>query len=49
MQPKHDTYRTEETYGQWMRRYLLIYNKRHPQERGKAAIVASLTHLAIQR
>jgi hypothetical protein len=28
---KHYSYRTEETYVQWIRRYILFHNKRHPQ------------------
>ena len=45
---KHYAYRTEETYVQWIRRYILFHNKRHPQEMGKAEIEAFLTHLAVQ-
>ncbi|MGD1949245.1 MAG: phage integrase N-terminal SAM-like domain-containing protein [Leptolyngbyaceae cyanobacterium] len=26
----HYSYRTEETYVQWIRRYILFHNKRHP-------------------
>jgi integron integrase len=45
---KHYAYRTEATYGQWLRRYILFHNKRHPNERGAAEIEAFLTHLAVQ-
>ncbi len=45
---KHYAYRTEETYVQWIRRYILFHNKRHPQEMGKAEIEAFLTHLAVE-
>lgn len=45
---KHYAYRTEETYVQWIRRYILFHNKRHPQEMGKAEIEAFLTHLAVR-
>ena len=27
---KHYSYRTEQTYVQWIRRYILFHNKRHP-------------------
>ena len=27
---KHFAYRTEQTYVQWIRRYILFHNKRHP-------------------
>jgi Phage integrase, N-terminal SAM-like domain len=29
---KHYSYRTEETYVQWIRRYILFHDKRHPKE-----------------
>lgn len=45
---KHYAYRTEETYVQWIRRYILFHNKRHPKEMGAAEIEAFLTHLAVQ-
>lgn len=45
---KHYAYRTEETYVQWIRRYILFHNKRHPLEMGRAEIEAFLTHLAVQ-
>jgi predicted aldo/keto reductase-like oxidoreductase len=44
---KHYAYRTEETYVQWIRRYILFHDKRHPIEMGKAEIEAFLTHLAV--
>ena len=44
---KHYSYRTEETYVQWIRRYILFHNKRHPNEMGTPEIEAFLTHLAI--
>ncbi|MGJ3248125.1 MAG: integron integrase [Elainellaceae cyanobacterium] len=46
---RHYAYRTEETYVQWIRRYILFHNKRHPKEMGKAEIEAFLTHLAVQK
>lgn len=33
---KHYSYRTEETYVQWIKRYIFFHNKRHPQEMGVA-------------
>jgi integron integrase len=44
---KHYSYRTEETYVQWIRRFILFHNKRHPNEMGVPEIEAFLTHLAI--
>ena len=45
---KHYSYRTEETYVQWIRRYILFRNKRHPNEMGTPEIEAFFTHLAIE-
>jgi len=45
---KHYAYRTEETYVQWICRYILFHNKRHPKEMGNAEIEAFLTHLAVE-
>jgi integrase len=44
---KHYAYRTEETYVQWIRRFILFHDKRHPKDRGSAEIEAFLTHLAV--
>ena len=43
---KHYSYRTEQTYVQWIRRYILFHGKRHPQEMGVPEIAAFLTHPA---
>jgi integron integrase len=45
---KHYSYRTEQTYVQWIRRFILFHNKRHPKEMNCAEIEAFLSHLAIQ-
>lgn len=45
---KHYSYRTEETYVQWIRRYILFHNKRHPKDMGVSEIESFLTHLAVQ-
>jgi hypothetical protein len=39
---KHDAYRTEETYVQWIRRFILFHNKRHPKDMGTPEIEAFL-------
>lgn len=44
---KHYSYKTEQTYVAWIRRYILFYNKRHPQEMGTEEVEAFLTHLAV--
>ena len=38
MRFKHYAYRTEETYLQWIRRYILFHDKRHPKDIGVAEI-----------
>ncbi len=45
---KHYSYRTEQSYVHWIRRYILFHNKRHPQFIGVPEIEAFLTHLAVQ-
>jgi len=49
MRLKHYAYRTEETYVQWIRRYILFHNKRHPKEMGRPEIEAFLTDLAVNQ
>jgi integron integrase len=41
--------RTEQAYVDWIRRYILFHQKRHPLDMGKAEIEAFLTHLAVNR
>lgn len=45
----HYSRRTEEAYVQWIRRFILFHNKRHPIEMGKPEIEAYLTKLAINQ
>ena len=46
---KHYAYRTEETYVQWVKRFILFHEKRHLREMGRAEIEAFLTDLAVQQ
>jgi integron integrase len=46
---KQYSYRTEETYLDWARRYILFHNKRHPREMGAPEIQAFLAHLVGER
>ena len=46
---KHYSYRTEETYVDWVRRYILFHQKRHPNDMGAPEIQAFLVYLATQR
>jgi integron integrase len=45
---KHYAYNTEESYVQWIRRYILFHNKRHPKDMAEPEVQAFLTHLAVQ-
>lgn len=44
---KHLSFRTEEAYLGWVRRFILFHDKRHPKEMGAQEIRAFLTHLAV--
>ncbi len=44
---KHYSIRTEESYVQWVKRYILFHGKRHPNELGAPEVEAFLTHLAV--
>jgi len=43
----NDSMRTEDTYVDWVRRFVLFQGKRHPRDRGGTEIEAFLTHLAV--
>lgn len=44
---RHLALRTEQTYLQWMRRYVKYHGRRHPREMGAAEVEGFLTHLAV--
>src|SRR5215210_6632267 len=46
---KHYSYRTEQTYKEWIKRYILFHKKRHPIEMGPAEIQSFLSHLATEK
>ena len=46
---RHYSLRTEQSYVQWIRRFILFHNKRHPDEMGEPEISAFLTDLAVSR
>jgi len=46
---RHYSLRTQQTYIQWIKRFIYFHNKRHPDEMGKKEIEAFLTHLAVDR
>jgi integron integrase len=43
---KHYSIRTEQTYAQWIRRFILFHGKRHPSEMAEEEVTAFLTSLA---
>ena len=45
---KHYSYKTEKSYINWIKRYILFHNKRHPREMGGKEIEEFLTYLAVE-
>lgn len=45
---RHYSYRTEQTYVAWARRYILFHGTRHPRELGASHVADFLTHLAVE-
>lgn len=46
---RHYSYRTEESYVGWIRRFILHFDKRHPREMGEREVSAFLSYLARSR
>jgi integron integrase len=46
---KHYSRRTEETYIDWITRYVRFHKTQHPRELSSADVTAFLTHLAVDR
>ena len=44
---KHYSIRTEQSYSDWIRRFILFHDKKHPSEMGEAEVEAFLSHLAV--
>lgn len=49
MRVQHYAIRTEQSYVDWIRRFILFHNKRHPKEMGGEEVAAFLTYLTVQR
>lgn len=45
----HYSRRTEQSYVQWIKRFIYFHDKRHPSEMGSDEITAYLTYLAVKR
>ena len=46
---KHYSYRTENTYVDWIKRFILFHDKRHPKEMGAEEVQEYITYLANER
>jgi integron integrase len=46
---RHYSYRTEEAYVAWIKRYIVFHGKRHPREMGAPEVSRFLTSLAVER
>jgi integron integrase len=49
LRTKHYSLRTEDTYVQWIRRFILFHDKRHPQAMGAVEVQQFLTDLAVTK
>jgi integron integrase len=45
---KHYSYRTEQSYVQWIKRFIIFHNKQHPKDMGEKEINEYLTFLAVK-
>lgn len=46
---KHYSYRTEQSYIAWIKRFIFFHNKQHPDTMGEREIETFLTYLAVKR
>jgi len=46
---KHYSYRTEQTYVEWITRFILFHQKRHSKDMSAPKIQAFIIHLATER
>jgi integron integrase len=49
LRTKHYSYRTEQSYMEWIKRYIMFHGKRHPKDLGAAEVQAYITYLATER
>lgn len=49
LRTKHYSLRTEETYVQWIKRFILFHGKRHPRNMGAPELETFLSDLAVMR
>ncbi len=48
LRSRHYSRRTEQTYCQWVRRFIYFHKMRHPAEMGESEINLYLTYLAVK-
>jgi site-specific recombinase XerD len=46
---RHLSYRTEQAYVDWIRRFILFHKKRHPIEMRETEVSQFLTYLAVKK
>jgi len=46
---RHYSLRTEQSYLQWIRRYIYFHNKRHPADMCKTELTQFLCYLAVEK
>jgi integron integrase len=46
---RHYSYRTEQQYVGWIRRYIIFHSRRHPRELDGTHVESFLSHLAVER
>lgn len=46
---KHYSYRTEQAYVEWIKRFIYFNDKRHPKDLSEKEIARFISHLAINR
>lgn len=49
LKQRNYSYRTEQTYVGWIKRFILFHNKRHPKDMGAKEIEEYLTYLAVEK
>lgn len=49
LRTKHYAYRTEQTYVDWIKRYIIFHKKRHPKDMGANEIREFIAYLAAER
>ena len=45
---QHLSYRTEQAYLGWIRRYVNFHDRKHPRDLGRVEVQKYLTHLAVE-